>query len=293
MSVMDSVKYSIEKLTNLSNQTFSILKDIEIDLEGSFLFNIKRPTNINTKFFTKKAHYTMQEFLLKEFNKIQIAKEPHSDELRESLSLYGSFYYGGNVIYYDERLDAYSDEQVFQIICNHIFHYILGYNVNNVRIDTQISNILLCFSHSNLTDIPIQYAQSKRDQLHLQPRYKDDLEKLIIFNTSQNYQKLFLNQIIENEYIEIYNHPQKGDLVVGTYLFPTQGNCNFLIYNFGLRNNGNIQKSGEDYLTSDLTVKKLNKILDSKINAKYSKFSRMMKEVRNNYEKIRTSNIIW
>jgi len=172
----------------------------------------------------------------------------------------------------------------------------LGYTVLDTLEYTQISNILLCFSHSGFTKQQVQYAVKERNQLHLQPRYKEDLENLIIFSTSENYQKLFINNIITNEYITIYKNDNNEKLIMGIYLYISQGSCVFPIYNFKLKfishgNNRIVKSDKEDKnITNHLYH---NKVYDNKTKNEILKLREKMKEVYYSYEKIKRSNIVW
>lgn len=192
---------------NMLNDEYEI-RCIEIKelIEESYVFRYKNINPLITKHKNLNSSKHLQTLMLNEFKKIKQLKKASTCGMEEYLSPYGSFYYGDDTFYYDDRLRCYNDEQKFQIICNHIFHYMLACDIYKYNELTIKSNILLAFSHLGITEQKVKYSISGRNSLYENKKYKDIIDNVIIFPPCNNYINYFIQKSISHDYFIKYDY---------------------------------------------------------------------------------------
>lgn len=282
MNIEEGIKYSINKLENIMEK--SLTKTIT-EFDEYYLFN----NNDNIISIEKKYHrfmirYEFQTLMLNQMKNIKFVKKSSEALIDDCISPYGSFYYGGDTFYYSDKIHQYNEEQLFQILCNHIFHYLYAYNIYLRNSDSIKSNILLAFSHMGLTKTKVRYAQTNRNKICKSARYSHLMEQLIIFEPSSNYMKFFARNVFDGDTFIRYKYCNKDkthEMIIGGEMHITENYNGFNIYNYIIEN-GRVKKSYND-------KSEINNIISDNIGyIVYRDFENAdLNNVRNNYYEIK------
>ena len=204
--MLNKIQYCINKTQNnikeLENK--KILLDLKLNEINLFGGNLNP---INCQLMKIENQLTLNNIILNELNNIKFTKNISNDDLNSFVSPYGSLYFGTDTFYYNDSINEYSQDQFYQIILNHIGHYLLGYISANSTELTQKSNLLLLFDNINsfFPDKNIIYAQSKRNSLYNNKTYNEIIKNNIIFPINKKLKKYIMDNNINNNYLKFEN----------------------------------------------------------------------------------------
>lgn len=224
------IEYCVERITKLLNESKLKCDEFNDYIEELMLFDSNIPSyELTSKCHGKNMIYTSkiyyQQIILQEIKKINTFKKL-SGQSEMYLSEYGSLYCGNGILYYNDILMTYNNEQFLQIILNHIGHY-LHECISNNRNDIIIkSNNLLMLYHVGLINYKIAYSNKHRSTLYTKPEYSKIVDDLILFTPNKLYREFIVNNVIETNFYRVYK-----DHISGVNLRITESNVNCSTYN--------------------------------------------------------------
>ncbi len=205
-NIMDNIKYCVQTTKDIIDDNIKQYKQFLLDQHETYLFG----GNINkNKKWKLKNILNLNLLIFQELKTITYCEKVSDDHFNNLLSEYGSLYLGTDTFYYNDKLMQYTPQQIYQILLNHICHYLLGYNYKCQYDLTQKSNILLMFDNLGVfkeNKQNVLYSQSKRNDLYLMDKYKELTNNTIIFPMDKSVRDYVMENKISNNFIKFYQN---------------------------------------------------------------------------------------
>ncbi len=204
--LMEKLEYCKKELLKRIDKSSKNIEDLSIIAEEWFLFEKKsREHDDYSLTFKYRKYNSIYKFQLIIYNELKNIKSFKyiQDDTEDILSEYGSFYCGNEILYYNDNLVSYSDEQFLQIILNHIIHYTGERFLVREYEETTESLILLSFYHLRLFEFKIKYSLSCRKTLYNEMIYKDIVKDLIIFKPKKSLKNFILKNKINSNFFYV------------------------------------------------------------------------------------------
>lgn len=218
-------KILLEKIAKSSKK----LEDLGSITEEWFLFEKQSRENgdfsLASNYRKCNSVYKFQLIIYNELKNIKSFKYI-SNDIDDILSEYGSFYCGNKILYYNDNLISYNDEQFLQIILNHIMHYTSERFLTREYEEATESLILLSFYHLRIFDFKIKYSQSCRKYLYNEDIYKNIIKDLILFKPKKSLKSFIFNNKINTNFYYV-----KDNFIHGIKIHITEEMLSFVVYN--------------------------------------------------------------
>lgn len=204
----EKINYCINRIKESVNKNLILCDAFNQEIEEEMMFNsnIKNTYDLPQKCSVKRgligSKMLYDLIVIRELENITVFKRA-TDDLEKYLSPYGSLYCGNGILYYNDTLVNYSDEEFLQIILNHIIHYMhecVSNNRNGILIK---SNILLAFYHLGVIEDKIIYAKKERSILYNKPEYHNIINDCIIFTPNKNYKQFVINYVDKTNFYTV------------------------------------------------------------------------------------------
>ena len=221
--MLEKINFCINKTNNNLNSLYE-MKEAEIaNFNEALLFNVNLSKIIRN---LDKIHnqIILNKIILQELRKIKSFKNVSDDVLNDLTSDYGSLYLGTDTFYYNDHINDYSLNEFYQILLNHIGHYLLDFIFHPNDETFQKSNLLLLFDNisSFYPNKNISYAQNGRNVLYDRKDYQDIVKNNIFFPTNKNIRKYVLDNKISNDYLK-FKYENELDMLYTKKIFITLG----------------------------------------------------------------------
>lgn len=207
--IANSIKFGIEKL-QVSAEKYRKIRDLDSDkydslkIANMLLDDTDPLTKAKNKLKGSESYIDYIEFISKQLNKINnfVECDNMPDFNHECI------YFGTNTLYYNEKLLNYSQDEIFDIILNHIIHYsgaLYLVNSQSVRLSYIYAAMGICYGDSvNFKDGRYLYEKNIKNINH------------IIFDINDTYQKFIFNNIGNFSFISNFS---KREYVTNFYCY--------------------------------------------------------------------------
>lgn len=199
--IKNSIKFGNNILENTKKEYLEKYEELESKKIIDILSDKDTTTRLENKIESYKSYIDYLNFIQNELNKIHYFIET---ECKIDFQ-YECMFFGNETFYYTNKLLDYNEQEIFEIILNHIIHYTGCFYIissKNVRLSYSLSAISICYNEKiDLKDGKDIYINNKDNFDH------------IIFDISNTYQKFvlrnkhLLNSLFKNINDEIdYNN---------------------------------------------------------------------------------------